>query len=361
MLRQIFLFFLLPILLLAMLYTCTTIYLLSQTPNFSLAYMESHNERTTEKVPFFNLMISVPKSNSYSVVPKLEYRPGPPKRFFYRFSYFYWEKGEKKEQIDYYGRKTKKRWFFPLLPLLTPFSSENYSSFVEASLRYAFQHQWNRKVEEGFPLLGRLLFLYQTKLLLGNFIQKKNPSHRASSPIKIYVMKQANQPAFLLLQLGDASKHLDSRALMKFYRRESVYRVQLHTEKESFSILEPKKIFSQSFLIDSRKKALAHIGGKLSQVRIKKNQSPPKKKELELPLVLLGSKLSLDPSSISALFHFTGISTLLFKHYRHVEDLEVRDSLRNNVLVAKQYAKDISPKSPQTREINRLARLIQQF
>lgn len=361
MLRKILIFFLLPLTLVTLLYFLTSSYLLSQIPSFSVQYMEGQKEESTQQIPFFNLMTALPEKGSYSLAPKLEYRPGPPKKFFYRLSYFYWREGVEKEQIDYYGRKTKKHWFLPLLSLLTPYSPKNYSNFVEASLRHTSTHRWNKEInEKSFPLLGRLLFLYQAKLFLEDFPKRKNKTEKAL-PIEIYVMEQAGNPAFLLVQLGTKSKYTSSIALMKFYRRHSIYRVNLYTEKEKFSILEPKKIFSQSFLIDSRKKALTHVGGKLSQVSIKQNKNPPSKKELEFPLLLLGSKLSLDPSSISALFHFTGINTLLFKRYRHIEDLEIRDSLRNNVLVARQYAKDISPKSPQTKEIKRLARLIQSF
>ena len=174
---------------------------------------------------------------------------------------------------------------------------------------------------------------------------------------RVSIMDQAGTPAFLF----EATRHEDGRARASalFARRNSFYRVEYLGDR-GFSLLDPEQLFRQSFLTERRADALAYVAGQLSEIQLDSSQ----KNQLKLtnvswPFLLLAAHLSVDPASIESYFHFAGLNTLLFRSLAgKSNDLEISDTLRNNVLSSDLYARDIAPNSPRAAEIARLARLL---
>ena len=320
-------------------------------PEFALENVEPDQNSIDAKrsLPFFGLMTPVPKVAAHTYVPKLEYRIGPPERFLSKLSFLLvGEDGAPgKERLEYYGRRTLSSRWISYAERFTRTENWSYASFLEASLHYAKTGEWLEGFSSPFRPIANILFLYQARLLLGK------------DSTDVYVMDQAGIPAFLFQPRHRAS--LGEEAKIWFFRRNTLYEVRLASEGK-FSSLDPKEIFRRSFLVEKRQDALAFVATELSEVKLTEQKLEKLSfSELEWPLLLLGAKLSIDPSSIHAFFHFAGLNALIFReHGGHLTDLEVLDSVRNNVLVSERYGRDVAPESRQSSEMSRLARALLQ-
>jgi hypothetical protein len=310
---------------------------------------EQSSSDAKRSLPFFGLMTPVPKVESHTYVPKLEYRQGPPDRFLSKLSFLLiGEDGTPgKERLEYYGRRTLSSSLVSYAERFTQAENWSYAIFLEASLHYAKTGTWLEGFTSPFRPIANLLFLYQAKILL------------EGESSDVYVMNQAGIPAFLFQPRHRAS--LGEEAKIWFFRRNTLYEVRLASDGK-FSSLDPKEIFRRSFLVEKRQDALAFIATELSEVKLAETKLEKLTfSELEWPLLLLGAKLSIDPSSIHAFFHFAGLNALIFReHGSHLSDLEVLDSVRNNVLVSERYGRDVAPESRQSSEMGRLARALLQ-
>lgn len=295
-------------------------------------------------LPFFELMSPLPSLERVQALPKLEYRKGPPERFLERISVLF-QAGENgpKERITYYGRRTRT----DLTGLSSfPEGPAREARYVEAAIRLS--------QGEDTGLSGAGLFLLKPFLLA-------EAARLLSGVESVTIMDQAGTPAFLFE--SPAGENGRARASALFVRRNSFYRVDFAGDR-GFSAVDPRSLFRRSFLTEKRADALEFIARNLTQVKL----APEDAKNLRIrdvswPGLLLASHASVDPSSVDTYFHFAGLNTLLYRSTALAPegegaDMEISDTLRNNVLAADSYARDVAPEAAKTREIARFTRLI---
>lgn len=297
-------------------------------------------------LPFFELMVPLPLDPGLKYIPQLEYRKGPPKRFLSKIAYLLIPEGEKreKEQIVYYGRRTQEYSWHSLATKLTGTgTAESTADFIANAIRFAA----DGKFPPGTP--------WYNEPLLSLVYLKQLSSVVSGETQDVYILSQSGSPAFLFYPRHRAT--IGENATAWFFRRNTLYEIQFRSQGK-FSVIDPVDLFSHSFLVEKRREALSYIASELSEVNLKRESLQKLSlADLQWPLLLLGAKLSVDPASIHAFFHFAGLNALLFNTFRgETDDLDVIDSFRNNVLVADRYGKDIAPDSAQSGEMSRLAR-----
>lgn len=291
-----------------------------------------------KSLPFYELMSPLPETQGTIYLPRLEYKKGPPDRYIESIALIFSSSPlAPKERILYYGRKTR-------MPSLTSwFAGERGENlFLKAAFHYSQTGEIPSFWQHSSLLLPleKLVFLWEALQWL-------------SGVENIAVMDQVGSPSFLFTYVGG------QRAKVVFFRRSSVYQVEYLADK-SFRILDPRKLFSRSFLVEKRADALEFVAKNLANVHFGDQSA----KNLKLaqaawPLALLATDLSLDPKSITAYFHFAGLSALLYKSSStDLLDTESTDILRNNVLTASLYATDVDPSSSKTAEIAQLSRTL---
>jgi hypothetical protein len=294
-------------------------------------------------LPFFELMSPLPELAGAEILPKLEYKKGPPDRFLERISVLI-EKdpASPKERIIYYGRRT--RTDLHGLGLLADDPARE-ARYVEIALRIS---QGGTASE----LSGLSGFLFRPFFL-------REASNLLSGVESVAIMDQAGTPAFLFE--SPRGENGRARASALFVRRSGFYRVDYLGDR-GFAVLDPEALFRKSFLTEKRADALEYIARNLSEVRLEPSQrSGLKLSEVASTLLLLAANVSVDPASIDTYFHFAGINALLYRTTSassEPQDLEVTDTLRNNVLSSDLYAQDVAPGSPKSTEIARFARLL---
>ncbi len=246
------------------------------------------------------------------------------------------ERSKAKERIVYFGRRTNPQ-------------EENPAQMLKAAIDFV-------KTNEVPAYLNVSGFL-------SNFLMKWKLSNLAQKELqnieKAYIMDQSGVPAFLFM-LKDAPR---KTARILFFRKSSMYEVQLIADKDFQSIL-PQDFFAKSFLSQKLSDAQEYTGRELSKIKMdQSNSANLSPLEIQWPMALLAANLSVSPKSIESFFHFAGISALLYKSASlPANDTEITDILRNNVLACDLYAKDVAPDSTKAAEIANLARaLIKSF
>lgn len=283
-------------------------------------------------LPFYELMSPLPALASHRIIPRLDYKKGPPDRFIERITLLV-QSGNRKEKIVYHGRRSRAD--FTGLSLLP--GPEKEARYIETALRLS--------QGEATGLPAWKVFLLKPFLLSEAALWLKNVQ-------SVTVMEQAGVPAFLFE--GPASGKTKSTAL--FLRRNSLYRIDYQADNGFFA-LEPATLFRKSFLTERRADAMEYLARNLSEVRLQ--QKGIEFRSISWPILLLAANVSVDPSSLEAYFHFAGISALLYRSVTMDKvDSETLDVLRNNVLASEFYAKDIAPSAGKTAEIGRLARML---
>jgi hypothetical protein len=290
-------------------------------------------------LPFFELMSPLPEAAT--VLPKLEYKKGPPERFLERIAVVLEKDSQApKERILYYGRHS--RTGLHGLSLL-PDDSAREARYIETALRAS-------QGENPPALRGLAGFLYRPFFL-------REAASLLEGVTSVAIMDQAGTPAFLFEAApGEGGR---ARATALFARRNAFYRVDYLGDR-GFALLEPERLFRQSFLTERRADALSFVAQNLAEVKL----DPSSRRDLKLrdvawPLLLLAAHVSVDPASIDAYFHFAGLNALLYRSSANdPKDLEISDTMRNNVLSSDLYARDIAPEAAKTAEISRFARLL---
>lgn len=312
-------------------------YLASIQPKVEIRTVSSLPINKEKTLPFYELMSPLPSLTANQLIPRLEYKKGPPERFIERISLLVQSTDGQtsRERIVYHGRRTRED--FPGMNLLPEPSEARY---VETALNLS---QGEEKTLS--PLKTFLLrpFLLRESLRWLRGVES------------VSVMDQAGSPAFFFAGAPNENGRVKSTAL--FIRRNSFYRVD-YTGERGFQALSPEKLFRKSFLTERRADALDFLAKNLSEVHL--GQSGLSEfRSIAWPILLLAANVSVDPSSLQAYFHFAGISALLYRSAAmDKSDSETLDILRNNVLASEFYARDVSPSSRQTAEIGRLARLL---
>lgn len=287
-------------------------------------------------LPFYELMSPIPELHGHRLVPKLEYKKGPPKRYIERISLVAKE-GNDRERIVYHGRRT--RTDLSGIELL-PAGEGREGKYLETALLLAAGEP------TGLPAWK--------EFLLKPLLLREARSH-LSGVAEVRIMEQAGEPAFLFI--GGAEAGGDSRASALFVRRNSFYRVD-YLADHGWRLLDPIAHFRKSFLVEKRADALTYLAQNLSAVRLEQKEAA-RFENIAWPILLLAANVSVDPASLEAYFHFAGISALLYRSLAiDGNDAETLDILRNNVLAAEFYAKDVNPQARKTAEISRLARLL---
>lgn len=287
-------------------------------------------------LPFYELMSPLPELQGHRLVPKLEYKKGPPKRYIERISLVAKEGGDR-ERIVYHGRRT--RTDLPGLELLPP-GENREGKYLETAILLAAGEPTGLPAWKEFLLRPLLLCEAHTHL---------------DGVEEVRIMEQAGEPAFLFMAAPKASGEARSTAL--FVRRSSFYRVDYLGDR-GWRLLDPIAHFRKSFLVEKRSDALTYLAQNLSQVRLEQKEAA-RFENIAWPILLLAANVSVDPASLEAYFHFAGISALLYRSLAlEGNDTETLDILRNNVLAAEFYAKDVNPSARKTAEIGRLARLL---
>lgn len=293
-------------------------------------------ERT---LPFYELMSPLPSLERHRLLPKLEYKKGPPDRFIERITVLVQPEEGAKERIVYYGRRT--RTDLPGLALF-PEMPQKEAHYLAAAFRLS-QGQ-----DTGLPA-WRVAML--KPFLLGE------AGRWLKDATTLTIMEQAGVPAFLvestLPQNGKA------RATALFVRRNSFYKIDYVADR-AFVALRPVDLFRKSFLTDKRADAMEYLARNLSDVRLDQRHAA-RFDSAAWPILLLAANVSVDPSSLDAYFHFAGLSALLYRNLtkeRAESENETLDVLRNNVLASEFYAKDVGPQAAKTSEIGRLARFL---
>jgi hypothetical protein len=313
-------------------------YLASIQPKVEIRALSSLPISRERTLPFYELMSPLPSLSANQLIPRLEYKKGPPKRYIERISLLVQPANGKssRERIVYHGRRT--RTDFPGIGLLPAGATE--AQYLETALRLSQGQDtklgaWRTFLLKPFLLRESLRWLQSVE--------------------SVAVMDQAGSPAFFFAGAPTSQGRVRSTAL--FIRRNSFYRVD-YTASQGFQALAPEKLFRKSFLTERRADALEYLAKNLSEVNLGQ-RGLTEFRSIAWPILLLAANVSVDPSSIQAYFHFAGISALL---YRSVamdhSDSETLDILRNNVLASEFYARDVNPASRQTAEIGRLARLL---
>jgi hypothetical protein len=311
-------------------------YLASIQPRVEMRLVTPLAVNGEKTLPFYELMSPLPSLKANRLLPRLEYKKGPPKRYIEKISVLVEpDSGSAKERIIYYGRRTRKD--FPGITLLPEATEARY---LETALRLS--------QGEATGLSGWRLFLLRPFLL-------REAAQWLQGAEKVALMDQAGSPAFLFQ--GTTSSGNREKATALFIRRNSFYRVD-YLADNGFHSLSPEKLFRKSFLTERRADAMEFLARNLSEVRLGREQEA-EPSSIAWPILLLAANVSVDPSSLPAYFHFAGISALLYRSpSMDKSDTETLDLLRNNVLASEFYARDVSPSSPQTAEIGRLARLL---
>ena len=297
-------------------------------------------------LPFYELMSAFPRTDKLAYIPRLEYKKGPPERYLDRMGLVIEDKNKSRERIFYYGRRTEEsfsNWvakkFFP--------KEQAESRFLLASLETAFQE----KAKD--PRLAAGLQAYFLKPLMLRLARNFSKNARA-----IYILDQSGTPAFLFERKRPLEQYLSMDAY--FFRRESRYRMEFIADSGRFRVLNPVRIFQKSFLTEKRLDVLEYLAKNLKNIRLGgKEIRKMSLEELQWPLVLLAAKISIDPASLEAYYHFAGLSALLYRSpSMDAFGSEWTDILRNNVLAAAFYAKDIQPEDPKSAEMARLSRTL---
>lgn len=286
-------------------------------------------------LPFYELMSPVPNLEQHRLLPKLEYKKGPPDRFIERITVLVQPEQGGRERIVYHGRRTRTDllglWLFP--------APQAEARYLETAFRVSQGQASHLSAWREFLL--RPLLLREAASWLKN----------AKS---LHLMEQAGAPAFLVEGQDSSGR---ARATALFVRRNSFYRVDYSADRE-FLALHPLDHFRKSFLTEKRADAMEYLAKNLSEVRLEQSEAS-RYQNTAWPILLLAANVSVDPSSIDAFFHFAGISALLYRSVASdSSDSETLDVLRNNVLASEFYAKDVSPEARKTAEIGRLARLL---
>lgn len=310
-------------------------YLASAQPRVEIRAVSSlpiHKEKT---LPFYELMSPLPSLSANQLIPRLEYKKGPPERFIERISLLVQSGKSSRERVVYHGRRTRED--FPGMSLLPEPSEARY---VETALLMSQGEEKSLSPWKTF-LLRPFLLRESLRWLQGME--------------SVSVMDQAGSPAFFFAGRPSEQGRVKSTAL--FIRRNSFYRVD-YTADRGFQALAPETLFRKSFLTERRAEALDYLAKNLSEVHL--GQSGLSEfRSIAWPILLLAANVSVDPSSLQAYFHFAGINALLYRSAAmDSSDSETLDILRNNVLASEFYARDVSPSSRQTAEIGRLARLL---
>jgi len=312
-------------------------YLAATQPSVKIERVTPLSVSAEKTLPFYELMSPLPPLESYQLLPKLEYKKGPPTRFIERLSLLVRSgPGGARERVVYYGRRTRED--LAGLKLIEGDAPE--ARYLEAAILSS------QGLDTGLPAWKN--FLLRPLLL-------REAGHYLQNVSEVQIMEQAGVPAFLFLGERGAAGDIKSTAI--FVRRNSFYRTEYYSTQGYFA-LTPSEHFRKSFLVDKREGAMDYLAKNLVNVRLEQDKVADVKK-IEWPMLLLAAKVSVDPASIETYFHFAGISALL---YRSVAmdgaDTETLDILRNNVLAAEFYARDIGPEAPKTAEIGRLARAL---
>lgn len=314
-------------------------------PPYQLRYVEAIPTGENDKVvPFYGVMSPLFNHKDYYVVPKLLYKKGPPERFINKFGLSYIHRQRPSERLDivYYGRRSHKDKSMFVARHLFRGIEDDYGNLLKASLEYSYNEIWPAYLEskEWMRPFARLFLLWHAR----DVIAENNFRH-------VYLMNHSGASSFLL-------DHGRRNYTVWFFRKSKKYQIKLAMSKKGID-LSARDFFQKSFLLNSRSDAIAWVGEKLSDVKMKKQESYAID-ELVWPLSLLIAKVSVEPSSINAYFHFAGLNTILFKSLNQAANspMEVVDEIRNNVLSASRYGKDIAPESRQTNEMSRFARTL---
>lgn len=289
-------------------------------------------------LPFYELMSPLPPLGSHQMIPRLEYKKGPPDRFIERITVMVRSgKGAPREQVVYHGRRTRAD--FPGLSFFSE-GPEREARYLETALKLS--------QGESSGLSAPVEFLIRPFLLREAATWLKDVS-------AVHVMEQAGTPAFFFEGKTAENGRIKSSAL--FVRRNSFYRVD-YAADQGFRALDPETLFRKSFLTERRADALEYLAKNLSEVRMEKTTMADFR-SIAWPILLLAANVSVDPASLEAYFHFAGISALLYRSpTMDSSDTETLDVLRNNVLASEFYARDVNPSARKTAEIGRLARLL---
>lgn len=310
--------------------------LAASQPKVEITRVESLAVNGEKNLPFYELMSPLPLADAGQVVPKLEYKKGPPNRFIERISLLLQGTPGNRERVVYYGRKTRE-------------DLKGVGILPESANREAEYMEMAVLASQGEPTGLPWWKEFALKPLLINEAKKW-----MSNVNRVAIMEQSGVPAFLFEGKGQSG---GAKATALFVRRNSFYRIEYFADS-SFHALSPEDHFRKSFLIERRADALEYLAKNLTEVKLQETQAL-EFKNIAWPILLLAANVSVDPSSMDAYFHFAGISALLYRSLSiGAGDTETLDILRNNVLASEFYARDVSPTSTQTAEIERLARLL---
>lgn len=312
-------------------------YLESNQPQLSIKIVSSLPISSEKTLPFYELMSPLPSLTESQILPRLEYKKGPPERFIEKIVLEVKHENLPSERIIYFGRRTLDS--FSALSLLGLQEGQEGKA-LEMALRFS---------------QGESLDLPLWKSLLLKPILLEHAKQWTHGIETVSIMDQSGSPAFLLSGKSKATGKETATAL--FFRRNSAYRVQYVGEK-GFQILDPANMFRKTFLTEKREDALGFLAQNLSQVKLE--QKSVQWGKIEWPILLLAANVSLDPSSVEAYFHFAGISALLYRSLMGATEgtMDTLDLLRNNVLASEFYAKDVKADDRKTLEISRLSRIL---
>ncbi len=314
-------------------------WLASSFPKVEIRATTPLEAERTRALPFFELMSPLPHLAGQQVLPKLEYKKGPPERYLERISVLLQADAHSaRERIIYHGRRSRTD-----LRGLSAFAEEpaREAKYVEAAIRLS--------QGESVPALDGIWGFFYKPFLL------REAKNWLSGVEKVTIMDQAGTPAFLFeAATGPEGR---ARATALFVRRNSFYRVDYLGDR-GFGLLDPEALFRKTFLTERRADALEFVAKGLSQVSLRQGAGL-KLEEVAWPVLLLAANVSVDPASLDSYFHFAGINALLYRNLSAENtDLEISDTLRSNVLASDLYAQDVDPQAAKTAEISRLARLL---
>jgi len=312
-------------------------YLETHQPQLSIKAVNSLPISSEKTLPFYELMSPLPSLTEAQVLPRLEYKKGPPERFIEKIILEVKHESLPSERIVYFGRRT-----------LEPFSGISLLGLQKGQEGKVLELALRLSQGESSALPYWKTFLLKPLLL-------KFAYQYTQGMESVSIMDHSGSPAFLFSGKNKDTGKETSTAL--FFRRNSAYRVQYVGEK-GFQILDPTIMFRKTFLTEKREDALDFLAQNLSQVKLE--QKSVQWGKIEWPILLLAANVSLDPSSVEAYFHFAGISALLYRSLSGAAEgtMDTLDILRNNVLASEFYAKDVRPEDRKTLEIGRLSRIL---
>jgi hypothetical protein len=313
-------------------------HLATTLPKVEIREVSSLAVNGEKTLPFYELMSPLPSLGTQTMIPRLEYKKGPPDRFIERITVIV-QSGKRapKERVTYHGRRSR-----------TDFSG--ISLFADGPEREARYLQTALRLSQGAATEFSALELFFLRPFL-----LREASRWLQGVESVAIMEQAGTPAFFFAGRPEGDGRVKSTAL--FVRRNSLYRVD-YSGEQGFAALDPLDLFRKSFLTEKRADALEYLARNLSAVRMEQTKVS-EMRSIAWPILLLAANVSVDPSSLDAYFHFAGISALLYRSpSMDSSDRETLDVLRNNVLASEFYAKDVNPEARKTAEISRLARLL---